>query len=140
MEHVGGAGAVSPAPDMPDLIDRLGAAAMECRELLADVRSATRDLREAVKESRKERERLATAVKDAAAAEIDQAVAAGLEELGETTRKAMDDSVAKVGAEFDKLARLFLTGHEKGRPDAGGLNLRELAEAQRLRRLARGEL
>jgi DNA anti-recombination protein RmuC len=130
---------VSPSPDMPDLIDRLVAAAVECRELLADVRTATKDLRAAVKEVREERERLAAAVRDAVGAEIDEQVRVQLEALGELTRKQMDASVDKVSREFDKLANILMTGHDKGRPD-DGFNLADLAEAERLRRIARGEL
>lgn len=139
MEHVGGAGAVSPTPDMPDLIDRLGAAAMKCRELLVDVRSASRELRAAVRESQQERERLAVAVRDAVGAEIDEQVRVQLDALGELTRKQMDASVDKVSREFDKLANILMTGHDRGRPD-DGFNLKDLAESERLRRLARGEL
>lgn len=127
------------AADMPGLIDRLGEASMEARRLLADIRTATKELRAAVKQSTEERERLATAVKDAVAADIREEVRVQIEALGAETERQMRLSVEKVSREFDKLANILMTGHDRGRPD-DGFNLRNLAEAERQRRIARGEL
>lgn len=125
------------SPDLLSLIDQLGEASMEARSLLADIRTATKDLRQAVKESAEERERLSVAVKQAIAEDINEEVRVQIEALGEQTRKQMDAAAAKVGREFDKLANILMTGDDRGRP-ADGFDLRRLAEAERLRRAAGG--
>lgn len=123
-------------PDLPDLIDRLGAASLEARELLADVRSTTRELRTEIRNAAAERERITDLIKKAVAADIEAEVKTQLSALGELTRKAMDDAVAKVGREFDKLTNIMMTGDDYGR----GTRLPDLVAEQARRKTLGGGL
>lgn len=122
------------AADMPNLIDRLGEASLTARGLLADIRTATKDLRATLRDAQDERARLADLIKETVAAEIHAEVATQLEALGEKTRQAMDDATAKVGREFDKLANILMTGDDHGR----GESLLDLAAEQARRRAGGG--
>jgi len=92
---------------------------------VAALREATREAHEALKDLRTERRaveqlvagiegRVQRAVADLIEAQVAEQVAA----LGKVTEKAMADSVAKVGREFDRLAAIYL-GH--GDEDRGTL-------------------
>jgi len=93
---------------------------------VAALRQATREAHEALKDLRAERRaveqlvagiegRVQRAVTDLMKAQVAEQVAT----LGEATRRAMDESVAKVGREFDRLAAIYL-GH--GDEDRGTLD------------------
>lgn len=112
-------------PDMRSLIDELGAAALDCRELLADVRTATKDLRLAVREAQEARDELAEAVHKMVGDDVEEAVRAHVEKLGTATKVAMDDAVERVSEKFVELTNLMMTGAR--RAGAGGLDLRQLA-------------
>ena len=66
--------------------DRLEAAIGECREMLREAYAATKDLRAAVREAKRELQALA---KDEVAAQVQHEVSRQLEELGERTHQAI---------------------------------------------------
>jgi Sec-independent protein translocase protein TatA len=86
-------------------LDRLEAAAGECREMIRDAHAATKDLRAAVREAKREVQDMA---KDEVAAHIQREVARQLEELGERTREAVSAATQKVIAEFDRFGEALL--------------------------------
>ncbi len=76
----------------------------ELRELIREAHGLLKDLRT----ERRAVERLLDGIGDRVDTRIDDAVKTGLEQLGESTRQAMDNAVAKVGKEFERLERIFL--------------------------------
>ncbi len=89
---------------MSDL-DRLEAAVGDCREMLREAHAATKDLRAAVREAKKE---LRASAKDEVAALIQLEVSAQLAELGERTSAAVSSATQKVIAEFDRFGESLL--------------------------------
>jgi chromosome segregation ATPase len=85
--------------------DRLEAAIAECREMIREAHAATKDLRTAVREAKKE---VHTLTRDEVAAHLRQEVARQLEELGERTREAVEAATQKVIAEFDRFGESLL--------------------------------
>jgi hypothetical protein len=107
------------------------------------LRTTTREAHEALKDLRAERAavtallaQVRSLVATAAADEIDRRVsaevAAQVEALGKVTSRAMSDSVAKVGAEFERLAALYLGAED------GGPSLHDLAIARQALARANG--
>ena len=86
-------------------LDRLEAAAGECREMIREAHAATKDLRAAVREAKRELQDLA---KDEVAAQIQQEVSRQLEQLGERTSEAVSAATQKVIAEFDRFGESLL--------------------------------
>ena len=86
-------------------LDRLEAAAAECREMIREAHAATKDLRAAVREAKRELQELG---KDEVAAHIQREVSRQLEELGERTREAVTAATQKVIAEFDRFGESLL--------------------------------
>jgi phage terminase small subunit len=86
-------------------LDRLEAAAGECRELIREAHAATKDLRAAVREAKRE---LQDVAKDEVAVHIQREVSRQLEELGERTREAVSVATQKVIAEFDRFGESLL--------------------------------
>ena len=86
-------------------LDRLEAAAGECRELIREAHAATKDLRAAVREAKRELQDLA---KDEVATHIHREVSRQLEELGERTQEAVSTATQKVIAEFDRFGESLL--------------------------------
>ena len=86
-------------------LDRLEAAVGECREMVREAHAATKDLRAAVREAKKEVQDLA---KDEVAAHVQQEVSRQLEELDERTREAINAATQKVIAEFDRFGESLL--------------------------------
>jgi len=86
-------------------LDRLEAAAGECREMIREAHAATKDLRAAVREAKRELQDL---TKDEVAAHIQREVARQLEELGERTSEAVTAATQKVIAEFDRFGETLL--------------------------------
>lgn len=78
----------------------------QLREATREAHAATKDLRAALKEARE-------LLKQDAGEMVVEAVRVKLDEMGEATNKAMDAAVDKVGAEFTKLANIYL-GIEPG--------------------------
>ena len=89
---------------MSDL-DRLEAAAGECREMIREAHAATKDLRAAVREAKGE---LHALTRDEVAAHIQLEVSRQLEELDERTREAISAATQKVIAEFDRFGESLL--------------------------------
>ena len=88
---------------------------MSAADEIEALRQATRQAHEALKDLRTERravEQLVAGIEGrvqrAVAVLIETQVAAQVAALGKVTEKAMDDSVAKVGREFDRLAAIYL--------------------------------
>jgi hypothetical protein len=86
-------------------LDRLEAAVGECREMVREAHAATKDLRAAVREAKKEVQALA---KDEVATHVQQEVSRQLEELDERTREAITAATQKVIAEFDRFGESLL--------------------------------
>jgi DNA topoisomerase VI subunit B len=86
-------------------LDRLEAAVSECRETIREAHAATKDLRAAVREAKRELQDLA---KDEIAAHIHREVSRQLEELGERTQEAVSTATQKVIAEFDRFGESLL--------------------------------
>ena len=86
-------------------LDRQEAAARECREMIREAHAATKDLRAAVREAKRELQELG---KDEVAAHIQREVSRQLEELGERTREAVSAATQKVIAEFDRFGESLL--------------------------------
>jgi chromosome segregation ATPase len=86
-------------------LDRLEAAIAECREMVREAHAATKDLRTAVREAKKEVQALAT---DEVATAVQQEVSRQLEELGERTHEAISAATQKVIAEFDRFGESLL--------------------------------
>ena len=86
-------------------LDRLEAAAGECREMIREAHAATKDLRAAVREARQE---LRAMAQDEVAAHIQSEVSRQLEDLAERTREAVTAATQKVIAEFDRFGESLL--------------------------------
>jgi hypothetical protein len=86
-------------------LDRLEAAVGECREMVREAHAATKDLRAAVREAKKEVQALA---KDEVASHVQQEVSRQLEELDERTGEAITAATQKVIAEFDRFGESLL--------------------------------
>ena len=96
-------------------LDRLEAAVSECRETIREAHAATKDLRAAVREAKRELQDLA---KDEIAAHIHREVSRQLEELGERTQEAVSTATQKVIAEFDRFGESLLGQERIGRQRA----------------------
>ena len=86
-------------------VDRLEAAVGECREMIREAHAATKDLRAAVRDAKRELQDLA---KDEVAARVQGEVSRQLEELGEQTSAAIKAATQKVIAEFDRFGEALL--------------------------------
>ena len=86
-------------------LDRLETANSECREMIREAHAATKDLRVAVREAKRELQDLA---KDEVAAQIQHEVSRQLEQLGERTSEAVSAATQKVIAEFDRFGESLL--------------------------------
>ena len=86
-------------------VDRLEAAVGECREMIREAHAATKDLRAAVREAKRELQDL---TRDEVAAHIQHEVSRQLEELEERTSEAVSTATQKVIAEFDRFGESLL--------------------------------
>ena len=86
-------------------LDRLETAVAECREMIREAHAATKDLRAAVRDAKRELQDLA---KDEVAAQVQREVSRQLEELGEQTSAAITAATQKVVAEFDRFGEALL--------------------------------
>jgi DNA topoisomerase VI subunit B len=86
-------------------VDRLEAAVGECREMIREAHAATKDLRAAVRDAKREMQDLA---KDEVAAQVRSEVSRQLGELGEQTSAAIKAATQKVIAEFDRFGEALL--------------------------------
>ena len=86
-------------------LERLEAAVGECREMIREAHAATKDLRAAVREAKRELQDLA---RDEVGVRIQGEVSRQLEDLGERTREAISTATQKVTAEFDRFGEALL--------------------------------
>ena len=86
-------------------LDRLEAALAECRDTIREAHAATKDLRAAVRDAKRELQDL---VKDGVAAQVQREVSRQLEELSEQTSAAITTATQKVIAEFDQFGEALL--------------------------------
>src|SRR6478752_8116270 len=86
-------------------VDRLEAAIGECREMIREAHAATKDLRAAVREAKKELRELA---QDEVAGQVQSEVTRQLDELRERTSEAVSAATQKVIAEFDRFGESLL--------------------------------
>src|SRR5262249_14345355 len=86
-------------------LDRLEAAAGECREMIREAHAATKDLRAAVREAKRELQDLAN---DEVAAHIQREVSRQLDQLGHRTSEAVAAPTQMVFAEFDRFGESLL--------------------------------
>jgi hypothetical protein len=86
-------------------VDRLEAAVGECREMIREAHAASKDLRAAVRDAKRELQDLA---KDEVAAQVRDQVSRQLEELDEQTSAAIKTATQKVIAEFDRFGEALL--------------------------------
>jgi len=86
-------------------LDRLEAAIGECREMIREAHAATKDLRAAVREAKREMHDLA---KDEVAAQIEHEVSRQLTDLDERTQAAITAATQKVISEFDRFGESLL--------------------------------
>lgn len=93
-----------PPRQQPDGTDRALRAAQECRAAVREANEAIQGIREATRELNAARRALQDYVADLVPGEVKRQ----LDKLEPATRKAMDASVAKVTAEFDRLEALLL--------------------------------
>ena len=88
--------------------------AEELRELIREAHGVLKDMRA----ERREIEQLLDGIPGKVDDRIKDGMTSGLANLGEATKQAMDASVAKVFAEFDRLEAAF-TGRSRARQRAG---------------------
>jgi chromosome segregation ATPase len=86
-------------------VERLEAAIDECREMIREAHAATKDLRAAVREAKRELQDLG---KNEVSVRIQGEVSRQLEDLGERTREAVSAATQKVIAEFDRFGETLL--------------------------------
>ena len=86
-------------------LDRLEAAVGECREMIREAHAATKDLRAAVRDAKREMHDLA---KDEVTAQIEGEVSRQLTELDEQIRAAITAATQKVITEFDRFGESLL--------------------------------
>jgi len=110
---------LSPEPDTADEVKALREATREAHAVLRDLRHERRAIERSLVEVH---ERVRQAVGD----QIEREVAAQVARLGKVTEKAMRDSVAKVGREFDRLERILTGCEDDDRPPLED-QLREIA-------------
>lgn len=105
--------------DFGSLVDQLGAASLDGRDVIRDLRSELKEARRVIRELREARD---VEVDRVMRERVEQAVESGLAEYRETIKVAMDEAVAKVDREFE---RLFLT-YMRGRKGDRAADLRTL--------------
>jgi len=93
----------------------------ECRELLTEVRGATKDLHAAIKEAK-------ATFPELAQDQISEAVGVELTKVMAATTKFIEAAELKIHRRFDHLVNLLLTGNQQGRARPGELNLESLVE------------
>jgi chromosome segregation ATPase len=86
-------------------VERLEAAIDECREMIREAHAATKDLRAAVRDAKRELQDLG---KNEVSVRIQGEVSRQLEDLGERTREAVSAATQKVIAEFDRFGETLL--------------------------------
>jgi hypothetical protein len=86
-------------------VDRLESAIAECREMVREAHAATKDLRTAVREAKRE---LRTMAEDEVASQLHEEVSRQFDELEERTREAIIEATQKVLSDFDRFGESLL--------------------------------
>lgn len=98
--------------------ERLEKATETARELLSEIHGVTKDLHTAMRDARTISAKLTEE-------EMRREVKSAVDKLGEATKQAMEDSVARVTTEFDKLQKLLMgrtrSDRRQGRMDVSTL-------------------
>lgn len=93
---------MTPTRRPVDLIDRLGAAALEVKDLIRQAHEANQMLRDTIREARVTAASIAA---DSIEPLIEAEVTKQLDELGKITHQQMKQTAAKIGREFDALSK-----------------------------------
>lgn len=115
--------------DPETLARQLAEATTAAREALSDLRSELKETRRVLREVRRERGDVEVMVRRTVDDEVGELVHEQVEALGEKTRQAMDEAVARVERKFAELENLMMTGNRRGRPSTG-FDLRSFIEEQ----------
>jgi len=95
-------------PDAKDLIDRLGAAALDARAAIREVHEAIKDLRTAIREAREAESAARTAARDVADDAIREQLLPEVERMQRAIVDAKDQGVARIISEMEKLSEKLL--------------------------------
>lgn len=117
---------MSTKDDWSSLIDKLAEASKDSREMLSELRSELKEARRVIRELKAERDEL---LAKSVGERIDEVVKKGLDEYKSTIETAMRDAVDHVDDTFQKLANVFMTGVESGKPK-DGWDLRKVARRE----------
>jgi hypothetical protein len=98
----------------------------ECRELLAEVRGATKDLHHEIVRAK-------ATFTELAEERIERVVSEELDRVGVETAGFIRIAEERIQARFDGLTNLLLTGSRRGRPKRGDANLEEVIEKAAVR-------
>lgn len=88
-------------------VERAKSVSRELHELLQEGRDLIREIKTLISDERNRTESF-----------MDEAVREQIAELATATQKAISDAVAKVGAEFDKLAAIYINGDSTQHEDS----------------------
>lgn len=101
-------------------VARLNEATATAREVLTELHGTAKDMKALIKEGRQLLADLSYTAAHIAEAEVNEEVKkhikAAVEGLGKATQAEMEKSVAKVNAEFDKLAKILLGVGQRDKP------------------------
>lgn len=100
--------------DLPPLIDRLGAAALECKQLLSDVHAATKDMRQATRELDEKKREVKQFIEDEIRRFTDERVRAEIQELSDSLPKFRDAIIEAFGKLFDEMTNIYVYGNSEG--------------------------
>lgn len=98
-----------------DLVDRLTEAAVEVKQLLSDLHSVRKSLRDDIRDARLVIKDLESAVDQVTQVAISEEVERQMARLGRSVDEQMVKSVAKVTKEFDELSDILM-GRISGQP------------------------
>lgn len=101
--------------------EALDAQMAECRALLAEVRGATKDLKQVIRQAR-------ATYPELSAEAMERAAAAAIAEMTAATEKAIGKAEAAIHARFNRITNLLLTGTKVGVPRRGDINIEKMAE------------
>lgn len=99
----------------------LDAQLAECRELLAEMRGVTKDLRQAVREAKDAFPSLAREM-------VEKAAEREINKMSAVTAGAIEDAEKAVYRRFDGITNLLLTGSKTGIPRRGKIDIEKVAE------------
>lgn len=98
---------MSPNPDLPDLIDRLSAAAVEVKSLLSDLHTERKTLRADLKEAREMLVKLRDAIPEIVNEEILRVLEVQLPMMTEAVQDKVNTQTEKIVKEFERLTVLI---------------------------------